>query len=175
MWHCQGSARVRPGILFATSTGNIHCIGPGDDHSVPQQRSEGTSYNSVALERSRHIAWFEAVKIMSLRSHFAKYLLRTCGKSTLIFQEATATPTMAITAGKTPRVKPEARRKGEAGTLFGRLMSSDGVRLAKAECQGVSDRFWGDRGWRTREAVFWLRLDKIDQIGPDLPVQHDNM
>ena len=100
-----------------------------DDNSMPQQRGEGTFYISVALERSRHIAWFETVNIMNLRSHFAKHLLHTCGKSTSIFQEATATPTMAITSGEMPRVEPQVRRKGEAGTLFGRLMSSDGYAL----------------------------------------------
>ena len=75
-----------PGILFATSTGNIHCIGPGDDHNVPQQRSGGNYYNLTALKRSRHIAWFEAVKIMSLRTGVTKDFLRTCGKSTSISQ-----------------------------------------------------------------------------------------
>ena len=39
-----------------------------DDNSMPQQRGEGTFYISVALERSRHIAWFETVNIMNLRT-----------------------------------------------------------------------------------------------------------
>lgn len=75
---------------------------------------------------------------MSLRSHFTNGLLRTNNRSTSIFHEVNVTLTIAIAPGETPRVKPEVRRKGEAATLFGRLMSSDGVRLVKAVCQVVS-------------------------------------
>jgi hypothetical protein len=37
-------------------------LGQRDDQRVPQRRSEGTSYNSMALKISRHIACFEAFK-----------------------------------------------------------------------------------------------------------------
>ena len=66
---------------------------------------------------------------MSSRSHFTNGLLRTNNRSTSIFHEVNITLTITIAAGETPRLKPEVRRKGEAGTLFGRLMSSDGYAL----------------------------------------------
>jgi hypothetical protein len=78
---------------------------------------------------------------MSLRSDFTNGLLRTYNRSTSIFHEVNVTTKITTTAGETPRVKPEVRRKGGAATLFGRLMLPGEVGLVQVGCQGESSVF----------------------------------